>query len=143
MFSVSQTIFKTLLAIALGLVCLFAIDLPAADQGDVGIVKADVLNLRAEPGTDKPVITKLKRGDKVVILGSQNGWLKVVCRAQIGYILDEQTFLTIMKSGEKATDGASAMRAMTLEAGTVKKTFNNVNPILRRLQKRKPPWLTD
>jgi murein hydrolase activator len=136
-FSVSQAIFKTVLAIGIALVCLVAAaDLFAAEQSNVGVVKVEALNLRAEPGADKPAITKLNRGDKVVILGSQNGWLKVVCGGQIGYILDQPEFLTVIKGAEKAKDDASAMQTMTLEAGTVKKNIQQGESKVAALAKK-------
>jgi murein hydrolase activator len=133
-FSVSQTIFKTALALGFALICLFAATgLPAAD-GSVGVVAVEGLNLRAEPRTDKPSITKLNRGDKVVVLGSQSGWLKVVCRGQIGYIMDKPEFLTVLKGAGK--NGAAAMQTMTLEAGTVKKNIQQGESNISTLAKK-------
>lgn len=124
MLSVAQTIFKTLLAVLIGGFCVLApADAPAAGPGAVGAVNVDVLNLRSKPGTDKPALAKLYRGDKIVILVSANGWLKVVCRGQVGYIQDKAEFITAIKGEEKAKEGAAVLKAMTREAGTVSKNI--------------------
>ncbi|NNV04705.1 N-acetylmuramoyl-L-alanine amidase, partial [Brevibacillus sp. MCWH] len=42
-----------------------------------GVVNADSLNVRQGPSVDHKVITTLKKGTKVSIVGQENGWYKI------------------------------------------------------------------
>ncbi len=48
-----------------------------AEGPAAGRVTAAALNVRSGPGTSFPVVGGLQRGDRVVILGSQNGWHRI------------------------------------------------------------------
>lgn len=41
------------------------------------VITADVLNVRSGPGTDYPVVTKVKQNDVYTIVDEQNGWGKL------------------------------------------------------------------
>lgn len=41
------------------------------------VVKSSVLNVRGGPGTSNPVVARVKQGDKLLIIGSSNGWCNV------------------------------------------------------------------
>lgn len=42
-----------------------------------GIVKADVLNIRSNPGTNNSIIGKLYNGESITVLSEQNNWYKI------------------------------------------------------------------
>lgn len=66
---------------------------PTPAAGMVGVVNTDVLNIRGGPGTNFPVIGKLKRGDSVAITGNQNGWFQIKTIFDkvegLGFVLDD------------------------------------------------------
>ncbi len=47
-----------------------------------GIVTADVLNVRARPGTSYEVVCKLHQGDEVVVVEEQGDWLGILAPVQ-------------------------------------------------------------
>ena len=52
----------------------------------IGVVTADVLNIRSGPSTSYSVVTKTYDGEKVNILESNNGWYKVkLSNGKIGW----------------------------------------------------------
>jgi hypothetical protein len=51
---------------------------PQSGSKRSGSVDASALNVRSGPSTGNPVVTVLKRGAEVQILGETNGWLEVV-----------------------------------------------------------------
>lgn len=46
----------------------------------------DGVNLRSEPNTDCDVVTVLEMGTQVRMIGEEDGWVKVSCNDQEGYI---------------------------------------------------------
>ena len=56
---------------------------PTSIEDRWGVIQADVLNVRAGPGTEHPVITQVRLGDCLRIGESTGGWLKVL-------LVDEQ-----------------------------------------------------
>ena len=52
-----------------------------------GIVKADVLNIRSNPGTNNSIIGKLYNGESITVLSEQNNWYKIKkSNGQIGWV---------------------------------------------------------
>ena len=58
----------------------------AADFIGVGTVKGDGLRLRSGAGTENAVLTSANTGDKVLVMGEENGWYKVDFGTQVGYM---------------------------------------------------------
>lgn len=89
-------------------VCLFLLFIPAKILGshatETGIVIANHLNLRPEPGLSKPPLKTLGRGAKVKILEHLDGWLKILHNKQVGYIRNREEYLSIITVEEKGTD---------------------------------------
>jgi hypothetical protein len=52
-------------------------DAEAPASTHTGRVKASALNMRSGPGTHNPVVSTLKQGTELQILGESNGWLQV------------------------------------------------------------------
>lgn len=64
----------------------------AVPQGRSGTVTAAALNLRGGPGTQFPIIYRLKKGDPLVILADLGQWLHVRVGIGSGYSLDGYVF---------------------------------------------------
>ena len=106
--------------IAVFLVFITAILISGIEDGfaahEVGIVVAHNLNLRPEPGTDSPPVTRLKKGNRVTILSHQDGWLKVRHLDQVGYIQNRRKFVRIISVDQNAMpDKGKAASGETLQ----------------------------
>ena len=53
---------------------------------EIGIIKAQNLNMRPEPGTNLPPITVLNQGAEVKIIKHEGIWLKIEYGGRVGYI---------------------------------------------------------
>ncbi|HUV49660.1 MAG TPA: peptidoglycan DD-metalloendopeptidase family protein [Anaerolineae bacterium] len=67
-------------------------------SNETGIITVPKLNMRSEPGIDKPLIKTLKKGTKVIILTHCNNWLKIQHNDQIGYIRYLKHYVRIVQS---------------------------------------------
>lgn len=56
---------------------LLSLGYNTADAQEQGTVIASALNVRSAPGTENKVVSYLRKGDTVLILEKDNGWLKV------------------------------------------------------------------
>ncbi|EJR60838.1 hypothetical protein IIO_03172 [Bacillus cereus VD115] len=74
-------------------------------------VTADVLNVRSGAGTGHNVISKVKQGQVLQVLGQENGWFKVSVNGQTGYV-----------SGDFVTTGGN--KGTTVQQGTGTYTVN-------------------
>lgn len=99
MLPFSQTIFKNaLICLTFILVCMTSVESLGGASNDIGIVTVDALNFRPEPGFHKPPIKTLGKGEKVVVLDLMDGWLKIVHKKQIGYVLNKEKYIRVIKS---------------------------------------------
>ena len=67
-------------------------------------VTADVLNVRSGAGTGHNVISKVKSGQVLQVVGQENGWFKVNVNGQTGYV-----------SGDFVTTGGKQERLFNKE----------------------------
>ncbi|PGM92203.1 enterotoxin EntFM [Bacillus cereus] len=74
-------------------------------------VTADVLNVRSGAGTGHNVISKVKAGQVLQVIGQENGWFKVSVNGQTGYV-----------SGDFVTTGGN--KGTTVQQGTGTYTVN-------------------
>ncbi|MGW5981164.1 enterotoxin EntFM [Bacillus mycoides] len=74
-------------------------------------VTADVLNVRSGAGTGHDVISKVKSGQVLQVIGQENGWFKVSVNGQTGYV-----------SGDFVTTGGN--KGTTVQQGTGTYTVN-------------------
>ncbi|PFJ08373.1 peptidase P60 [Bacillus cereus] len=74
-------------------------------------VTADVLNVRTGAGTEHNVISKVKEGQVLQVIGQENGWFKVNVNGQTGYV-----------SGDFVTTGDKT--GTTVQQGTGTYTVN-------------------
>jgi septal ring factor EnvC (AmiA/AmiB activator) len=102
---------------------------PPAAAADIGVVTADDLNLRPEPGTGAPPLATLKKGTEVEILGRSNGWLKVRHGRQEGYVRDADGYVHVIALDDRAADSASALDARN----RVERYQREVDDIHRRI----------
>lgn len=85
---------------------------------EYAIIKADVLNVRREPGTDKERIGYVRNGEKIKILGNAGDWIKVQYTAdQSGYIAAEYVTLAeefiYAKTLEQEAEELAVQRLLT------------------------------
>ncbi|PIE92287.1 enterotoxin EntFM [Bacillus fungorum] len=76
-------------------------------------VTADVLNVRSGAGTGHNVISKVKSGQVLQVIGQENGWFKVTVNGQTGYV-----------SGDFVTTGGQKGTTTTVQQGTGTYTVN-------------------
>ncbi|WP_283750061.1 enterotoxin EntFM [Bacillus cereus] len=76
-------------------------------------VTADVLNVRSGAGTGHNVISKVKSGHVLQVIGQENGWFKVSVNGQTGYV-----------SGDFVTTGGNKGTTTTVQQGTGTYTVN-------------------
>ncbi|PEB50556.1 peptidase P60 [Bacillus pseudomycoides] len=74
-------------------------------------VTADVLNVRSGAGTEHNIISKVKEGQVLQVIGQENGWFKVNVNGQTGYV-----------SGDFVTTGGK--QGTTVQQGTGNYTVN-------------------
>lgn len=97
MFSISKTIFKTIGYAAVGvIIILHSPDVSVAQSDEIGIVTANNLNLRSQPGIENPSLSLISKGTKVKILEHHNKWLKILHKGQVGYIRNLKKYVTII-----------------------------------------------
>jgi len=104
-FSFSKTVLKTIAYAAVGvIVILQPPDVCVAQSDEIGIVTADKLNVRSQPGIENPSLVLISKGTKVRILDHQNKWLKILHEGQVGYIRYLKQYVTIIsEDGTKKT----------------------------------------
>ena len=107
-----------LLLITIALICgtaVFADEEEAADEGMYGVVTADLLNIRAEPGTEAEILGQIPYGSYVQIVEVLTGWASMVYNDIEGYVC---TDYILIRTGEIPSRGASVGRgAEVLEFG--------------------------
>ncbi|MBC8199612.1 MAG: peptidoglycan DD-metalloendopeptidase family protein [Desulfobacterales bacterium] len=115
--------------IAAGIVVLLHSAVAVGFQSnETGIVTASRLNVRPEPGTNKPPIKILKKGAKVTILARRNKWLKIRHDGQIGYVRYRKSYIRIVY--DKAVENLSDVEAK------IKTARQKTKDISRKLEKQ-------
>ena len=149
MFYFSETIFKRIgcvknshfislsfiLFIAAGIIVfLYSAAAVGFQSNETGIVTVPRLNMRPEPGIDKPPIKMLKKGTKVTILTHSNKWLKIRHNGQIGYVRYRKRYIRIVYN--KAVENLSDIDAK------IKTARQKAKDISRKLEKQEAALLT-
>ncbi|MCJ7542786.1 MAG: SH3 domain-containing protein, partial [Desulfobacterales bacterium] len=89
MLSFSKTVLKTIAYVAVGVIIILQPpDVCVAQSDEIGIVTADKLNVRSQPGIESPSLALISKGTKIRILEHHNKWLKILHEGQVGYIRD-------------------------------------------------------
>ena len=73
--------------------------------GNIGEVTANSLNVRSGPSTSNSIIGGLKRGAKVDIISSEDGWYKIAYRNTTGWVSGD--YVAIKSSDDSSTDTPS------------------------------------
>ena len=102
-----------------------------AAAGEIGIIVADDLNLRPEPGTHAAPITTLKKGSEVEILDKEKDWLKVRHANRIGYILDKDAYVHVLDVDSPA--GREGAKTAASTGSKIEKYQKEVDDIQRRI----------
>ena len=101
MFSVSQTILKSIILISAG---MFQLVLATAALGappvKTGEIVTGTLNVRLKPGLQARIIRVLNKGTRVTILQQKDGWLKISHRGKVGYVKDRERYIRILSGKE-------------------------------------------
>ncbi|MFH1993426.1 MAG: peptidoglycan DD-metalloendopeptidase family protein [Pseudomonadota bacterium] len=99
MLSFAQTVSKTLIfGAAAALIICHSAEKLAAQPNEIGVIAADRLNLRSEPGVGNPLLKILRKGAKIQILEHVDGWLKISHQGQIGYIRNRPQYVDLNKT---------------------------------------------
>ena len=85
-FHFFKTVFKITTYTALGIFVVLQYDVAGAQSNEIGIIKVDLLNVRAQPGINSPSLMLIPKGTRVRILEHHNAWLKVRVNHHVGYI---------------------------------------------------------
>lgn len=100
----------------------------SAQSNEIGIITVPRLNMRSEPGIDKPPVKVLKKGAKVTILTHHNNWLKIQHNGQIGYVRYRKGYIQIVY--DKAAENLSNVEAK------IKTAKQKTKVIGRKLEKQ-------
>lgn len=101
----------------------------SAQSNEIGIVTVPRLNMRSEPGINKPPIKMLKKGTKVTILTRCNNWLKIRHNGQVGYIRYLKRYIRIVQ-GEAFDDLSSV-------SDKIKTAKQKAKDVSHKLEKQK------
>ena len=97
MLSFSKTVLKTITYAAVGFIIILQfIDVCVAQSDEIGIVTANQLNVRSQPGIESPSLGLISKGTKVRILDHHNKWLKILHEDQVGYIRNLKRYVHII-----------------------------------------------
>jgi murein hydrolase activator len=131
MLSVSKTIFKvTLFIVAAIFICPQIPVVSGAKSDEIGIVSANRLNLRPNPGIKSPPLITIEKGTKLRILEHHKKWLKIEHNGHIGYIRNLRQFIRILpKNGKEKTDD---MKNSVTGIDGFKKSAEGINRKIKR-----------
>jgi septal ring factor EnvC (AmiA/AmiB activator) len=94
--SFSKTVLKTIVYTAVGVIIILQFpDVCVAQSDEIGIVTANKLNVRSQPGIESPSLVLISKGTKVKILEHHDEWLKILHEDQVGYIRNLEQYVTI------------------------------------------------
>ena len=78
----------------------------SALAGEIGIVTAEKLNVRPEPGTDKAPVILIRKGTTVQVLKHDKGWVKIRYKDRIGWVKNRARYIRLEpEQGGEASAG--------------------------------------
>ena len=130
-----KAVFKKILIALLFILVVLLLGAGASySSNPIGIVNVGYLNLRSEPRIDKAPIKTLNKGDRFIILDSlSSGWLKIAYNGVIGYIKNQEGYISITDDSKKGPD-ADKKPDSSLE--TLKKDAKAIDEQLKKSESK-------
>jgi len=95
--SFSKTVLKTIAYVAVGVIIILQPpDVSVAQSDEIGIVTANKLNVRSQPGVENPSLMTISEGTKVKILEHHNAWLKILHNGRVGYVRNLERYVHVI-----------------------------------------------
>ena len=142
MLSFSKTVLKTITYAAVGVIIILQfLDVCAAQSNEIGIVTANNLNVRSQPGIESPSLGLISKGTKVRILDRHNKWLKILHEDQVGYIRNLNRYVHIIsedntKKTEKTENNHSDIKGSGKEARSISREIEKGTAELLRFTRK-------
>jgi septal ring factor EnvC (AmiA/AmiB activator) len=85
---------------------------PPPARAETAVVRVDMLNVRAGPGVDHPVLGILRRGETATVVGVEGKWLKISRDGADGYVFYQPDYLDYAPAEREAEVPAPAREAI-------------------------------
>ena len=96
----------------------------AASGRQEATIRVDDLRVRSGPGTDYRVLTSLAKGEKVVIVAREKGWIKITHKKGTGFILDREKFIRKkIPAMQPSRKGGAGLKHPAPSAETIDNSF--------------------
>jgi len=130
--SFSKTVLKTIAYVAVGvIIVLQPSDVSVAQSDEIGIVTANKLNVRSQPGVENPSLMTIPEGTKVKILEHHNLWLKILHNGQVGYIRNLERYVHVISE-----DGVESTAKTENNNGDIEGFKTEATSINREIEKK-------
>jgi len=130
--SFSKTVLKTIAYVAVGvIIVLQPPDVSVAQSDEIGIVTANKLNVRSQPGVENPSLMTIPEGTKVKILEHHNLWLKILHNGQVGYIRNLERYVHVISE-----DGVESAAKTENNNGDIEGFKTEATSINREIEKK-------
>ncbi|MFZ0485246.1 MAG: peptidoglycan DD-metalloendopeptidase family protein [Desulfobacterales bacterium] len=142
MLSFSKTVLKTIIYAAVGVIIILQFfDVCVAQSDEIGIVTANNLNVRSQPGIESRSLGLISKGTKVRILDRHNKWLKILHEGQVGYIRNLNRYVNIIsedntKKTEKIENTNSDIKDSGKEARNISREIEKGTAELLRFTRK-------
>ncbi len=142
MLSFSKTVLKTIIYAAVGVIIILQfLDICVAQSDEIGIVTANNLNVRSQPGIESRSLGLISKGTKVRILDRHNKWLKILHEGQVGYIRNLNRYVNIIsedntKKTEKIENTNSDIKDSGKEARNISREIEKGTAELLRFTRK-------
>jgi murein hydrolase activator len=140
--SFSKTVLKTIIYAAVGVIIILQFfDVCVAQSDEIGIVTANNLNVRSQPGIESRSLGLISKGTKVRILDRHNKWLKILHEGQVGYIRNLNRYVNIIsedntKKTEKIENTNSDIKDSGKEARNISREIEKGTAELLRFTRK-------
>ncbi len=132
MLSFSKTVLKTIAYVAVGVIIILQTpDVSVAQSDEIGIVTANKLNVRSQPGVENPSLMTIPVGTKVKILEHHNLWLKILHNGQVGYIRNLGRYVHVISE-----DGVESTAKTENNNGDIEGFRKEATSINREIEKK-------
>ncbi|MGL5647812.1 MAG: SH3 domain-containing protein [Clostridium sp.] len=105
---------------------------PIVSGSKEGVVTASALNIRQGMGTNTKVIGSLKKGTKIIIVETKNGWHKIKHGSSYGYVSDDYVTIIGTDSGNSGAEKSGTVTASALNVRSGMGTNTKVVGSLKR-----------